>query len=285
MPDGEVRVSTLLDRATTRLRAAGIEQPRREARRIWSDLEELAGRAAARADQETVPGPAAVAAYEAATERRAAGEPLAYATGLAGFRRLTLRVDRRVLIPRPETEGLVDLVLQRCPTGRVADVGTGSGCVALALADEGRFTLVAGIDRSAAALEVAGENRRRTGCRVALVRGDLLDAVGARTLDAVVSNPPYISEREYLALDPSVRAWEPREALASGADGMDATVRVIAEARRVTRRDGWLALEVDASRAGAVATAAAGAGWNEVSVHMDLFGRARYVLARRNEAE
>lgn len=277
-------MGALLDAAATRLRTAGIEDPRREVRRIWSDLEELAGRSPDAARDE-VPAPGAAAAFEAAVARRAAGEPLAYTTGLAGFRRLTLLVDRRVLIPRPETEGLVDLLLARCSTGRVADVGTGSGCLALALADEGRFTLVAGIDRSGGALEVARENRRRTGQPVALLRGDLLEAVAPRSLDAVVSNPPYLTVREYRELSPSVRDWEPRAALESGDDGMLATVRVIRDGTRVIREGGWLALEVDASRAAEVARVAAGAGWDDVSIHHDLFDRARYLLARRSEAE
>ena len=284
MPDPGVRVGALLDAAATRLRAAGIEDPRREVRRIWSDLEELAGRSG-HTDREELAVPGAAAAFEAAVSRRAAGEPLAYTTGLAGFRRLTLLVDRRVLIPRPETEGLVDLLLPRCSTGRVADVGTGSGCLALALADEGHFSLVAGIDRSGGALEVASENRRRTGMPVTLVRGDLLGPVAPRCLDAVVSNPPYLTGREYRELSPSVRDWEPREALESGDDGMRDTVRVVRDGARVTRRGGWLALEVDASRAEEVARVAATAGWDDVSIHNDLFDRARYVLARRSEAE
>lgn len=279
-----MRVGALLDAAATRLRAAAIEDPRREVRRIWSDLEELAHRSP-HADRDAVPAPGAAAAFEAAVARRAAGEPLAYTTGLAGFRRLTLVVDRRVLIPRPETEGLVDLLLARCSTGRVADVGTGSGCIALALADEGHFSLVAGIDRSGGALEVARENRQRTGRPVALLRSDLLEAVASGSLDAVVSNPPYLTEREFRELSPSVRDWEPREALESSDGGMLATARVIRGGTRVTRRGGWLALEVDASRAAEVARVAAGAGWDDVSIHNDLFDRARYVLARRSEAE
>lgn len=284
VPEAPARVGALLDRATARLQAAGVAEPRREARRIWSDLEELAGRAPA-PDREALPAADAAAGYEAAVTRRVGGEPLPYVTGLAGFRRLTLHVDRRVLIPRPETEGLVDLVLARVSTGRVADVGTGSGCIALALADEGRFTEVLGIDRSAAALDVARENARRTGHAVTWIRGDLLASIEPDSLDAVVSNPPYLTEQEYRELDPSVRDWEPRDALASGEDGLAATVSLIAEALRVTRAGGWLALEVDASRAEQVARLATGAGWTDVSVHMDLFDRARYVLARRSEAE
>ena len=284
VPEAAARVGALLDRATARLQAAGVAEPRREARRIWSDLEELAGRAPA-PDRDALPAADAAAGYEAAVTRRVGGEPLPYVTGLAGFRRLTLQVDRRVLIPRPETEGLVDLVLARVSTRRVADVGTGSGCIALALADEGRFTEVLGIDRSAAALDVARENARRTGHAVTWIRGDLLTSIEPDSLDAVVSNPPYLTEQEYRELDPSVRDWEPRDALASGEDGLAATVSLIAEALRVTRAGGWLALEVDASRAEQVARLATGAGWKDVSVHMDLFDRARYVLARRSEAE
>lgn len=279
-----VRVGTLLDAAATRLRAAGVEDPRREVRRIWNDLEELAGRRA-NPDPEAVPTAGAAELFESAVERRIAGEPLAYVTGLAGFRHLILRVDRRVLIPRPETEGLVELLLARCSAGQVVDVGTGSGCIALSLAEEGRFTLVAGIDRSAEALEVAGENVRRTGKPVRLLQGDLLEPVATESMDAVVSNPPYLTEREYRGLDASVRAWEPRQALTSGEDGMLATVRIVRDARRVTRPGGWLGLEVDATRADAVAGVAVAAGWGDVSVHMDLFDRARFVLARRSEAE
>lgn len=283
-PEPAATIGQLLDEAAARLTAAGIGDARREARRILTDVAELAGYPVG--TDRDVAAPAAIAqAMRGAVARRGTGEPLAYATGLAGFRRLTLQVDRRVLIPRPETEGLVDLLLSRIRTGRVADVGTGSGCVALALADEGGFTLVAGIDRSAGALFVARENQRRTGKRIALFQGDLLDAVGPSSLDAVVSNPPYLTEREYRELDGSVKNWEPREALPSGEDGLDATRRLVEDGLRVVRRGGWLALEVDATRAEHVARLASGAGWSDVSVHMDLFDRARFVLARRNEAE
>lgn len=286
MPEAGVRVGALLDAAATRLRAAGVDDPRREAWRIWADLEEQSGRTpnpVERGSQIAAAG--AAGRFEVAVARRLAGEPLAYVTGLAGFRRLTLRADRRALIPRPETEGLVELVLARAPMGRIADIGTGSGCIALALADEGRYDLVIGVERSPAALELAVENRRLTGGAIQLIQGDLLESIGDRTLDAVASNPPYLTEAEYQQLSPSVREWEPREALASGADGLDATRQVIAQARRVTRPGGLLALEVDANRADLVAGLAAGAGWSEATVHMDLYDRARFVLARRSEAE
>jgi release factor glutamine methyltransferase len=226
-----------------------------------------------------------VSGFESAILRRANGEPLAYVTGLAGFRHLTLRSDRRALIPRPETEGLVELVLARVPSGRIVDAGTGSGCIALALADEGRYDLVVGVDRSREAIELAAENRSRTGLSIGLVQGDWLDSIGDQSMDAVVSNPPYLTEAEYRDLGSSVRDWEPSGALGSGADGLRATRLVIQQARRVVRPGGWLALEADASRAAAVAAIAAGPEWIETTVHMDLFDRARFVLARRSEAE
>ncbi len=277
-----VTVARLLQRAAQRLQQAGVDDPRREARRIWQDLME--GRSAVTIDRDAPVGSADAAQMERAVERRFAGEPLAHVTGLVGFRRLTLRSDRRALIPRPETEGLVDLVLSCQPSGRVIDVGTGSGCIALALADEGRYGSVTAIDRSAAALELARENAALTGLRIGLVRGDLLDAVSPGSADIVVSNPPYLTDREYAELDPSVRDWEPGAALASGADGLDASRRLIGLARAAVRPGGWLALEVDAARAGEVAGIAAAAGWVDSVVHMDLFGRARFVVARRNEA-
>jgi release factor glutamine methyltransferase len=225
-----------------------------------------------------------VTRMEAAVERRAAGEPLAHVTGLIGFRRLTLRSDRRALIPRPETEGLVELVLARQGDGRIVDVGTGSGCIALALADEGRYRHVVAIDRSAEALALAAENARMTGHRIDLVQGDLLQPMARGSMDAVVANPPYLTAGEYASLDGSVRDWEPAAALASGPDGFEATRRLLDMAGMVLRPQGWLALEVDALRAGEVAGMAQAAGWSLAMVHMDLFGRARFVTARRSEA-
>lgn len=281
MPDVAVTVAALLQEAAARFRAAGIAEPRREAARLWSDLADQTDSGILRdqtASAETL------ARFTQAVARRAGGEPLAHVTGLAGFRRLTLLSDRRALIPRPETEGLVELVLQRQPGGRVVDVGTGSGCIALSLADEGRYDQVIGVEWERAALALARENRCRVDLPITLVAGDLLSGFADQTVDTVVSNPPYLTESEYAQLDPAVRAWEPGSALASGADGLDATRRLMGQAIRVTRPGGWLALEVDAARAELVATVASQDGWRDVTVHMDLFGRARFVLARRSEA-
>jgi len=244
-------------------------------------LKESAG--AVLADRDTPIEPAELARLDQMIARRAAGEPLPYVTGVAGFRHLTLRCDRRALIPRPETEGLVDLVLERCASGTIADIGTGSGCLALALADEGSFARVVGVDRSREALGLARENIELTSLSVSLVCGDLTSAFGDNSLDAVVSNPPYLAGGEYESLDPSVRAWEPAAALVSGEDGLVATSWLLADAHRVVRAGGWIALELDASRAGETARRARASGWEAVAIHEDLYGRERYLLARRSD--
>jgi release factor glutamine methyltransferase len=283
MAEPEVTLDRLLNHAGARLKAAGLSEPRREAWRIWADLHGLSTYPGSIFSDDVVPR-ADADQFRQAVDRRARGEPLHYVTGVAGFRGLTVAVDRRALIPRPETEGLVDLVLSRAPAGRVVDVGTGTGCVALALAEEGRYDQVVAVERSPEALSLARENRQHTRLGIDLVRADLLTAFGAEVFDAVVSNPPYLTEQELAGLDPSVREWEPWEALAAGPDGLAPTLALVVDALRVVRPGGWLALEVDAKRAGETARLAERAGWRDVTVHDDLFGRARYLLARRSEA-
>ena len=268
--------------AAGRLREAGVPESRREAARLaeaaW-DLEP--GQARLRLERSL---PAREGAYLAAmVERRAAGEPLAHIVGVAGFRRLTLTADRRALIPRPETEGLVALVLERSPTGVVADVCTGSGCIALALAQEGRYDRIIGVDASAEALAQARENSARTALQVEWRFGDLTGPLAGERLDVLVANPPYLTRGEYESLDPAVRAWEPAMALESGPDGLEATRRLLVEGLDVVKLGGWLALEVDCVRAATVARLAAESGWMEPVVYRDLYDRARYVLARRSE--
>ena len=222
---------------------------------------------------------------------RARGAPLPYAVGRASFRHLTLDVDERVLIPRPETEQLVDIVLEmeRGRTGGVAiDVGTGSGAIALSLASEARFERVVATDISLDALAVARENARilapHLRARVELVHCALLDGVRADRgrVRAIVSNPPYIAYPEAAALPASVRDWEPAVALFSGADGMTATARLVRDAADVLEAGGLLALEVDARRASLVAELLArDSRYREVGVRLDLFGRERFVIGRR----
>lgn len=280
MIDAGLTVAHALDDATARFRAAGIEAPRQEAERLWGGLRGEGRSAAILARQEPLRLVDAQAFAEA-VRRRARGEPLPYVTGCCGFRRLALRIDGRALIPRPETELLVELLLDRVSTGTAADVGTGSGCIALSLLDEGRFDRVCAIDRSAAAIGLARENATRLQKAPHFLLGDFAGAFAADSCDALVSNPPYLTEAEHAALDPGVRDWEPALALAAGPDGMRAIRELLTDGLRVVRPGGWIGLEVDSSRAHIAAAAASTAGWTRVSVTNDLFGRERYLLAQK----
>jgi release factor glutamine methyltransferase len=282
MPELVVSPRSLIDEATEQLRQAGWPEPRRQASRLWRELQ--GGTAEQLVSDRPVDAEPA-GRFRGATHRLSAGEPFAYVTGWAGFRYLSLRSDRRALIPRPETEGLVDLLLQRQRNGLIADLGTGSGCIALSLALEGSFQRVIGIDISGDALALAATNAQLAGAsnKVDLVRSDFCAALRATSLDALISNPPYLTESEYAALDRSVRHWEPPLALRGGAGGLEATGRLILEAAQVVKPGGWLALEIDCSRAAPAAQLANEHGWREVSIHTDLFGRERYLLARRSD--
>jgi release factor glutamine methyltransferase len=221
----------------------------------------------------------------AAADKYARGAPLGYAVGHVNFRNLTLDVDERVLIPRPETELLVDLVLERCPRGGIAvDVGTGSGAIAIALATEGKFERVLATDISADALDVACANAQKYSAgNIDFVKGSLLQPRAVRgPLMAVVSNPPYVSFDEIADLPASVRDWEPAVALLSGRDGLATTAQLVRQAAERLEIGGLLALEVDARRASLVAeVVSSDARYQEVSVKLDLAGRERFILARR----
>jgi release factor glutamine methyltransferase len=281
MPESTPALSVLIEDGAQRLRRSGVGEPRRQAVRIWADLTESAPVEVFLKRNEPVDQLAAIR-FQSAVARRSKGEPLPHVTGWAGFRRMTLRCDRRALIPRPETEGLVELVLERVRTGRVADIGTGSGCISLSLGQEGAFDEVIAVERSSESLALAQSNWKLIGGCVTLVQADLCAPLRPGSLDALVSNPPYLTAGEYASLDGSVRDWEPAAALVSGEDGMHATMRLLDEGRAALRAGGWLALEVDSSRAEIAASRASVLGWNEVTVHMDLFGRERYLLARRS---
>lgn len=233
--------------------------------------------------------PAMVARGREAARKRAMGAPLAYAVGRAAFRSLTLDVDERVLIPRPETEQLVELVLNatRGEHGGVAiDVCTGSGAIAIALATEGPFARVYGTDISRDALAVARANVGQTrGVRrapVELVEGSLLAPVSEVRARVVVSNPPYIALGEAESLPPSVRDWEPAVALYSGADGMHATAQLVGQAAEVLLPGGLFAMEVDMRRASLAAELVSReTRFEAVRVELDLTGRERFVLATK----
>lgn len=222
-----------------------------------------------------------------AAAKRSLGAPLGYATGVSAFRHLNLFVDERVLIPRAETEVLVDQVLSRTRTGTVVDVGTGSGAIALALASEGDFTLILATDISQDALAVARENWRRLKsickCPVEFRHGSLLSPLDGEHVSVIVSNPPYVSPDEIAELEESVRDWEPPLALFADEDGMAAIAQIIQQSADILEPAGLLALEVDFRRAGRVAElAAANGAYCDISVSPDLTGRDRFVTASRN---
>jgi release factor glutamine methyltransferase len=220
--------------------------------------------------------------------RRLKHEPVQYILGDAAFRQLRLLVDRRVLIPRPETEVLVDEVLRwaaaRPGPLRALDIGTGSGAIALGLASEGKFDLVVATDSSPAALEVAAANAAALGLaeRVQLRAGALWAAVPAgERYDVVVSNPPYVAEGERAGLAPEVREWEPAAALYGGEDGLAVVRGIVAGARARLVAGGLLALEIGATQAPAVRglLESEGGAWGAPRVVRDLAARDRVVLA------
>lgn len=226
-----------------------------------------------------------LATYRALVKRRLTGEPVAYITGQREFWSQTLEVGPAVLVPRPETELLVELALKRCGEERapvLADVGTGSGAIAVALASELPGATVYALDCSAEALEVARRNAERHGVEVTLLQGDLLEPLAdAGPLDLVVSNPPYVTTAEMEDLPRHVREFEPRGALHAGADGLDIYRRLVPAALDALAPGGHLLLEIGCTQGEAVSGLLEEAGFQEVAVHQDLAGLDRVVTGRK----
>jgi release factor glutamine methyltransferase len=269
-------VREALDSAVIALSAAGIDTPRLDAEVLLAHVLGV-DRSALVIDAERPVEGAAVRAFQDAVRRRAfQREPVAYITGVKGFRHLDLHVDPRVLIPRPETETLVEAALETLPHGaRVADVGTGSGAVALALKDERPDLDVIATEVSEEALAVARANGQRLGLDVAFVHGDLL--AGIDEVDAVVSNPPYVQDGAELA--PEIVRHEPALALRAGPEGLDVLrLLVPAAAARGAR---VVAVEVGAGQAAAVEAMARDAGFARNVRRADLAGVDRVVVAWR----
>lgn len=226
-------------------------------------------------------GPAQAAAFEALVARRAAGEPVAYLVGRRGFWSFDLVVTPDTLIPRPETERLVELALERLPADRplrLADLGTGSGAIALALAAACPQARIHASDRSLGALAVARENGRRLGLTVDWREGDWWQPLAGEVFDLVVSNPPYIAEA-----DPHLPALrhEPRRALVAGADGLDDLRRIVAGAPAHLAPGGWLLLEHGHDQGAAVRALLSGHGLQQVVTRADLAGQDRCSGGRR----
>jgi release factor glutamine methyltransferase len=266
-------VAAALARAHERLAAAGCETPRVDAELLLAHVLR-ATRSGVRADGRRVVSDGQRAELAGLVSRRERREPLAYVLGEWGFRRLVLNVDRRVLVPRPETEVVVERCLARIAATaepRVLDVGTGSGAIALAIADEHPGARVTGIDSSPDALVVARGNVERTGVVVELREWDLFPGLPPGPWDLVVSNPPYVHPDEIDGLAPEVRDWEPRAALVG--DGV--TEAIARGALGVLRPGGALVLETADGLADDVATLLRGLGYAEFAVTQDLTGRDR----------
>jgi len=281
-------IGDLLAGCAAMLESEGVAEPQREAREIVAavlDVPKFWAAANAVADA----SPQVARSVIRAAMKRASGMPLAYAVGRASFRHLTLEVDERVLIPRVETEVLVERVLERCTpkTRAVADIGTGSGAIALSLAFERKFERVFATDVSLDAINVATANAASLSkglqSPVVFRHGSLLAPLRGERLDAIVCNPPYISFAEIGELPADVRDWEPSVALLSGQDGLAFTRELVHQAPDAIPSGGLLALEVDTVRAGTVAEMIAVDGrYAQIEVLLDLTGRERFVFARRD---
>ena len=279
-------VREALDASVDGLTAIGVEDARLDAELL---LGEATGyeRARLTAEPQAELPAGSARTFGEMVRRRLRREPVAYILGTKGFRHIELAVDRRVLIPRPETELLVELAVERQPR-RVLDVGTGSGAIALAVADEVAECEVVATDTSPGALEVARANAARLGLaeRVTFVEGTLPDG----EFDLVLANLPYIPEADWPGLQPEVRDWEPREALLAGPDGLDAYRTLFAPPHPAEcgcplcpigpQRTTTVAVEVGEGQSVAVAELVRGAGWGEVETRRDLAGIERVVVGR-----
>lgn len=226
--------------------------------------------------------PDAVSALDAA-RRRAAGEPLQYVLGTAPFRDLMLDVDPRVLIPRPETEGMIDWILPRIPAGGTAlDLGTGSGAIALALARERPDVRVTAADRSSEALDAARHNAEKCGLadRVEFLQSDIFSALSGRRFDLIAANLPYVTEAEYPQLAPEVRDYEPRSALVAPDDGLGLILRAVDGLSAHLNDPGAAIFELSPPQAPRAAAALTAAGFR-AGIVRDLCGRDRFATGER----
>jgi release factor glutamine methyltransferase len=268
-----------LDGAITAIAAAGCESPRLDAELLLANVLGVS-RERLMTDRElTVEGPAVRAFQDAVRRRSIEREPVAYILGQRGFRRIMLAVDSRALIPRPETELLVEVGLGLPHGAHVLDLCTGSGAVALALKEERPDLVVAGSDLSKEALQLARENGRRLGLEVRWLHSNLLAEI-RDDFDAILANPPYVAESARRALAPEIIRHEPHSALFAGADGLDVIRGLIGQTAE-RERLGTVALEVGAGQAAEVAELLRAAGFQELALERDLAGIERVVRGER----
>jgi release factor glutamine methyltransferase len=274
-------VGEALAHGTGVLAEAGIDTARLEAELLLAKACDDCARALLYMDLQRELSPEAEEGYEALLARRARREPLAYILGHWGFRRLTLKTDARALVPRPETEIVVERALEHLngmEAPAVLDVGTGTGAIALAIVNEHREARVTAIDASADALALARENLELLGIngRVRLVEHDLTEGLGRDEFDLVVSNPPYVEPEDIETLQPEVRDWEPRIALVAHG----ATEAVARAATEALRPGGWVVLEIAENQAVNVAGLLTDLGYENLRISPDMAGRDRVIEAQ-----
>ena len=274
-------VGEALAYGTNRLAEAGIDTARLEAELLLAKACDDCARALLYMELRRELSPEAEETYDGLLTRRAKREPLAYVLGHWGFRRLTLKTDNRALVPRPETEIVVERALEhlngmKLPS--VLDVGTGTGAIALAIVDEHPGAQVTAIDASPDALELARENADLVGAngRLRLVEHDLTEGFGRDAFDLVVSNPPYIEPEDIETLQPEVRDWEPRIALVAHG----ATEAVARAATEALRPGGWIVLEIAENQAQNVAGLLDDLGYERLRISPDMAGRDRVIEAQ-----
>ena len=279
-------IEVVLNDGAARLAQAGVPDARHDAERLLTHLLDTDRGGLFLRRAEALDGEIA-RRYEDGIRRRAAREPLQHVIGEQEFYGLALRVDRRGLVPRFETEGLVDAALvAQPPTGaRVVDLGTGSGCIAVALAVKRPDLRIVAIDLSADALALAAENAtlHRVAERIRFVQADMtrLPATFGDAFDLVVSNPPYVAESEWLSLEPEVRDHDPRDALVAGPTGLELYRALAPVAARMLCPGGRLLLEVGQGQSSSVTALLSGAGLREIEVRPDPRGIPRIVSACR----
>jgi release factor glutamine methyltransferase len=276
---GGTPIDDALDGAITAITAAGCETPRLDAELLLADVLGTSRERLIVDHDLSVAGPAVRAFQNAVRRRSVEREPVAYILGRRGFRRLELAVDPRALIPRPETELLVEVGLKLPPGARVLDVGTGSGAVALALKDERPDVHVTGSDLSEHALALACTNGERLGLEVEWLRADLLTDVPDE-FDAILSNPPYVAQSERGSLRPEILRHEPAEALFAGVDGLD-VIRTLLAQLGARERVKLVALEIGAGQADAVTELIRAARFPGVGAQRDLAGIDRVIVGER----
>ncbi|MEY2442450.1 MAG: release factor glutamine methyltransferase [bacterium] len=276
---GGATVREALDSAVIAIGAAGSDTPRLDAELLLAEALGVDRTALFTDPAREVLGPA-VRTFQDFVRRRSVGrEPVAYILERKGFRHIDLHVDPRVLVPRPETELLVEIGLALPEGARVVDVGTGSGAIALACKHERPDLAVIGTDVSADAVAVARANAAALGLDVEFAEGDLL--AGVEECDAILSNPPYIADGDRASLAPEIVHHEPAAALFAGADGLDVIRRLVPAAASALTASGLLAIEVGEGQASAVAALLEAEGFAEVHARPDLAGIERTVVGRK----